>query len=770
MRPGRNDPCPCGSGKRYKHCCGRASAASPGQGRAHPQQIGMLIGLIDQGRVREAEAQAEGLLKVHPNEGLLWKILGVALLRQGSEALPALRKAAELMPQDAEAHGNLGAALADRGQWQEALASLSRSLQLQPRNAEAIIDAANALRALRRPAESVPLYERALQIDPRSAEAHNNLGNALFELSRWSEALACYQRALEIQPDDAQIHCNLANTLRQLGRLDEALTSGERAIALEPRSSVAHNNLGLVLVALGRREEAVTSFRQALALKVEDVDALMNLGNVLRDLGEREEALTVYRQAVDLDSHRADAHCNLGNVLFDMRRLDEAAACFRTGLEAEPRCAKALVGLTAALRMQGKSAEAEASCRAALALEPHNVEALSLLGELHADRGQFTQAEEHFQRALAIDPSLPSVYCSLVTHRRMTNADTAWLRGAQGLLGKPLPLGHEISLHYAVGKYFDDLGEYEKAFDHFRRANELTKRYRAGYHRDRLAQRVDRIIRTFNAELMRECRQCGSDSELPVLIVGMPRSGTSLTEHILASHPAVFGGGELRFWEGAFTAFEAATARGESRADLLAGIARDYLERLRALSGEALRVVDKMPANFLYAGLIHAALPQARIIHMQRHPLDTCLSIYFQNFFNMGRYAHDLDDLAHYYGEYARITRHWRTVLPTAALLEIPYEGLIGDQERWTRRMLEFLGLPWDPRCLEFHRTERVVITASRWQVRQKISSASAGRWRNYERHIGPLRELLQLVDGTEAMPDTTGPWREAERPVRNVT
>ncbi|HEY2807244.1 MAG TPA: sulfotransferase, partial [Steroidobacteraceae bacterium] len=181
---------------------------------------------------------------------------------------------------------------------------------------------------------------------------------------------------------------------------------------------------------------------------------------------------------------------------------------------------------------------------------------------------------------------------------------------------------------------------------------------------------------------------------------------------------------------------------------LLPDLTRRYLERMTAAGGSASRVIDKMPANFMYAGFIHAVFPRARIIHMQRHPIDTALSIYFQNFFNIGPWANDLADLAHYYGEYLRVTRHWRATLPAENFLEVPYEGLIQDQEGWTRRMLEFLGLPWDPRVLEFHKTERVVITASKWQVRQKIHSASAGRWRHYEKHLGPLRELPQLLSG----------------------
>jgi hypothetical protein len=250
-----------------------------------------------------------------------------------------------------------------------------------------------------------------------------------------------------------------------------------------------------------------------------------------------------------------------------------------------------------------------------------------------------------------------------------------------------------------------------------------------------------------------------SESELPVFVVGMPRSGTSLIEQILASHPQAHGVGELNFWEEASETLASGLrapagarpgARGAALAVRLAydtsgfaQLARRYLTRLSTHSGGALRVIDKMPGNFLYAGLIHAVFPRARIIHVQRQPLDTCLSMYFQNFFHLHPYAADLEALAHYYRQYLRVTEHWRTLLPAASLLEVPYEALIADQEHWTRRLLDFVGLSWDPRCLDFHETERVVITASRWQVRQKINAGSVGRWRNYERHLGPLTQLL---------------------------
>ena len=606
MKPGRNDSCPCGSGRRYKHCHGMSDGTLPdaaGQGG----ELTALVTMLHAGALEAVEQRCRTLLEARPRDGLLWKILSVALLRQGRNALPELHRAVGLLPRDAETHLNLGIALA----------------------------------------------------------------------------------------------------------------------------------------AAGERAAAVSSYRRALELNPASLEALQHLGDLLGDLGEGEEALAVRRRAAELDPRRAERHVDLGNVLFDLRRLDEASGAYRAALALQREDPRALLGLAATMRMRGRTAESEEICRAALALEPENVEGLSLLGELHSDRGQFAQARELFGRALALNPALPSVYCSLVTNRKMTSADSLWLEQVEALLARPLSLGHEISLRYAMGKYFDDLGRYDEAFDSYRRANELTRLHRPKYNRGRLEQRVARIIQTFNAGFLREQRGGGCESELPVLIIGMPRSGTSLAEQILASHPAAFGGGELRFWEGAFGVFEAERAAGVSAAEVLPVFARDYLERIRALSGSASRVIDKMPANFLYAGLIHTALPRARIIHMQRHPLDTCLSIYSQHFFRMGSYANDLEDLAHYYSEYVRLMDHWRGVLPAAALLEVPYEELIADQEGWTRRMLEFIGLPWDPRCLNFHNTERVVITASRWQVRQKISSASAGRWRNYEKHLAPIAHLV---------------------------
>jgi tetratricopeptide (TPR) repeat protein len=751
MKPGRNDPCPCGSGAKFKHCCGRVGGAptqAPTPRTLSAAEISELVALVSRNRLQQAELQTLTLLDKHPREGMLWKILGVVLMRQGKDALQALRTTAQLLPQDAEAHGNLGAYLCDQQQWAQALASLRRSLEIQPRNAQTLVDAANAMKALGQVVESIALYQQALQINARFDEAHNNLGNAFLQLGQYDDAIRCFRLALEIRPQDADIHCNLGNAQRQLGLLDEAIASSRRAIALDPTLSVAHNNLGLLLAGLGQPAEAVASYRQALKLNPGYVEALNNLAAILPELGERGEAVDLLTRAIELDPKRAQTHVLLGNLLFESRRIEDAEAHYRRALLIDPRDALAHADLGAALRMQGKIGEAESSCRAALSIDPNCVAALWLLGELCADRGQFPEATDYFQRVIAIDAEYAFAYYSVAMNRKMTGADGAWLQGVESLLAKPQPLRHEISLRYALGKYFDDLKQYDQAFSSYRDANELTKRYGNDYDRAQMSERIDRVINGFDAASIRRYESFGDPSERPVFIVGMPRSGTSLTEQILASHPAAFGAGELRFWQVAFSAYEAAELKDQGGARLIPAMARSYLDRLSALSGNAQRVVDKMPHNFINLGLICAAFPNARIIHVHRHPIDTCLSIYFQYFSHLHPYANDLGNLAHFYGEYTRLMDHWRATLSASELLEVPYEGLIEDQEGWTRRMLEFIGLPWDQQCLEFHRTDRTVITLSKWQVRQKIHSASAGRWRNYERYVGPLLPLVELARG----------------------
>ncbi len=694
MKSGRNDPCPCGSGKKYKKCCGenryaapaaQAPRASPSAGAEkdhaqHPAltaiEFSQLKAMIATGRYAEAEYGARTLVDRQPKAGSAWKVLGISLMMQGKDALRELQRATQLSPDDAEAHGNLGKVLQDRGELSRAVAS----------------------------------YRRTLEIEPGLAMAHSNLGNALRDLGQLQDAEDSLRRALDIEPDYAEAHSDLGNVLLGLGLRDEAVSSYRRALSMKPHYAVAHNNLGNALRDLGQLQDAEDSLRRALDIEPNFVEALSNLGNVLLDLGRLDEAAISYRRAIALKPDGATAHLNLGMVL----------------------------------RLQGLAAEAEASCRRALAINPDLTAAIAFLGEIHADKGQFADAELLFKHALSIEPQLPEALVGIARYRKMAATDSPWFAAVRQILNARPPPVHEIALRYAVGKYFDDLKDYEQAFTSYRLANELAKRSRPAHDRRQLTRFVDEMTDLFDKKWFSQWRTHGIPSTRPVFIIGMPRSGTTLTEQILSSHPAVFGAGELTFWNKASAVHPSSTFNYAGNANTILELAHDYLRLLQDFSAGALRVVDKMPANFLNLGLIHAALPNARIIHMRRNPIDTCLSIYFQNFGATHSYANDLDDLAHYYTEYLRIMDYWRSILPEEAVMDVSYEDLIDDPEAWGRKLLAFIGLPWDPRCMDFDLTSRTVTSSSKWQVRQKISKSSAGRWRNYATFVGPLLRLAE--------------------------
>jgi len=635
-----------------------------------------LVAMISAGRYAELESSARELTIRHPDSGVAWKALGVSLQLQHKDALPALQRAAAILPSDAEAHGNLGIALLEVGRLDDAVAS----------------------------------FRRALEIRPDYADVHNNLGNALRSLGRLDDAVACYERSLQSNPDQADVHNNLGNALLSLGRADEAAASYRRALELEPAYAAVHNNLGHALLARGRLAEAMASCHRALEIKPDFAEAHNNLGNVLLNIGRLDDAEASYRRALEIKPDFADAHSNLG----------------------------------IALRLQGRTAQAEASCRRALELNPALAPAITVLADAQADKGQFAAAEDLYRRAIAIEPDLAEAWAGIAYLRKMTGDDAPWLAEAQRIVAKNPAPRKEVLLRYAIGKYFDDVKDFDQAFLHYQRANELTKLHRIKHDRQQLTQFIDELIQSYGREWVDQARIHGAASARPVFIVGVPRSGTSLAEQILASHPAVFGAGELTIWNIASATYQSTAPRGEVIASILSKLSTDYLRLLEEFSADALRVVDKMPTNFMFLGLIHAALPNARIIHMRRNPIDTCLSIYFQDLSAILSCANDLGDLAHYYAEYVRVMQHWHSILPAGAILDVPYEGLVDDQEAWSRKMLEFVGLPWDPKCLDFHQSSRSVVTASKWQVRQKISQSSVERWRNYAKHVGPLLTLLE--------------------------
>jgi tetratricopeptide (TPR) repeat protein len=717
MPPGRNEACSCGSGRKFKHCCGKAPLRSA--------------------RPTAAQIESQRLLA-----------FGHSLEDQGQldRAAESLAHATVLCPEFAEAHNDLGRVLLRLGRTDAAIASCQRALVLRPQFAAAIGNLANARRAQGALSAAIEGYRRVIALEPGLAEAHRNLGSALLEAGD-DGAIDSLLKAVELRPDFAGAVTQLARALGAAGRGAEAIPHFERLLA-NGSSAQLLNEYGMLLAGLGRYELCVRCYRDALTRAPADARLHANLGHAVHCLGDFRAAIEHCRRAIELEPRMPEAHLHLGNSLLALNALFEAESAYRAGLEIAPDHAALHTAHAMAERALGRLADAQASARRSLALRPGAADTLALLGSLAIDHGRFKEAEDLLRQALAIDPELPEALTSLMAVRKMSAADAPWRDAAERVLARGLAVGHAINLHHALGKFHDDIDDRDAAFEHHRSGNELARRSRLRYDRTEMTRRVTGTLAAFDRDALAALRPGGITSELPIFVVGMPRSGTSLTEQILASHPQVHGAGELLYW--IFAADAEREATPEQRAATIAGLGRAYLEGLAAQAPDAARVIDKLPVNFRHIGLIHAALPGARFIHVGRSPLDTCLSIYFQGFSAAHPYATDFGDLAHYYHEYRRLMAHWRAVLPPGTLIEVRYEDLVDEPESWSRRMLAHIGLPWDPRCLEFHRTERPVLTASNWQVRQPINRGSVERWRRYERFIGPLREALgdELCNG----------------------
>jgi tetratricopeptide (TPR) repeat protein len=498
---------------------------------------------------------------------------------------------------------------------------------------------------------------------------------------------------------------------------------------------------GNKFLAQGAHAEAAAIYEQAVALDSSHAETLNNLGASLSYLGHYEEAERYFRLSIAANPNFPDPHSNLGNLLRIKAELVGAEVSLRRALKLKPNFADARVNLGLTLTFLGRLRDAKACFAKVLKAAPGNVQALHGMGQIAALEGRFEEAESTFKRIIELDPKMPKAWAGLATTRKMTPADADWFKGAEKLATSDIGPMEEANLRFAMGKYCDDLNDFAQAFENFKRANELLKSAAKKYDPKIRSHVVDELIRGYPRGSISNIIVPGSLSARPVFVVGMPRSGTSLAEQIIATHPAAYGAGELQFWDRLI--FEDAAIRKSILGEpARAQLAEQYLGVLQKLSANALRVVDKSPENSDFLGVIYSVFPNARVIYMQRDPIDTCLSCYFQHFLTGLNFTFDLWDLAHYYREHQRIMTHWRAVLPPGFILDVPYEQLVGDPEVWSRKMLDFIGLEWDARCLEFHNTERQVVTASAWQVRQKIYKNSVARWRNYENFIGPLKAL----------------------------
>jgi tetratricopeptide (TPR) repeat protein len=556
--------------------------------------------------------------------------------------------------------------------------------------------------------------------NPQAGVAWKLLGLSL--QMQGKEALSALIKGAELLPDNAEAHANLAGAFRNAGMLKEALESSNIALRINPTFSHVHNNLGLIHKDMGKFDEAISCFERALLINPDFIQA----------------------------------HINLGGVLRIQEKLGAAESSFRRALHLQPNSAIVLTSLASVLNDMSEPESAKEYCQRALVIEPENCEALLTLGINHIENADIFGAEKLIREVLKIQPENIKALCVLAEINKMVvgNEDMeALLLVDQAIQvdDRAIPILDNILLKFTLGKCFDDLGECEQAFEYYLEGNRL-KREIIAYDPLDLTRNFDATRQMFSSETIERLKGGGNTSKLPIFVLGMPRSGTTLIEQIISSHHDVYGAGETN----ALMKIVQQDVSGiagypENIHQLdhaaLTGWADKYLASLTLKAPDSFRIVDKQLENFRLIGLIHVLLPNAKIIHISRNSADTCLSCFTKSFRDGFQYTYDLHELGQYYIDYTRLMEHWRKVLPAGAFLDVRYEDVVDDLETNARRIIDFCGLEWTDACVNFHTNKRTVRTSSYAQVRQPIYKSSVERWRPYEKELAPLLDALGELD-----------------------
>ncbi|MFM2112194.1 MAG: hypothetical protein RLZZ271_854 [Pseudomonadota bacterium] len=640
------------------------------------------------------------------------------------------------------------------------------------------------------------LIERGIEGNPGAGLFYANAGEMARMLGRTKTAIEMGRKAVELEPGNANAWSNLGIALYDSGQWDEAERAHERALELAPQHTGSLNNMGSIWLARAEDDKAMAYYRAALDVNPAQVDPLNNLGAILLKQGRPAEAVAHLEAAVRVGGRHLGALCNLARGYCEVGRAVDAGPLLQIAAQLAPNSLNVLWASVLYTRGIGEFALALAQVERARSLYPDvmdlvalrmhllmhldridealvevdalllacdkpNKDLLAIRAALHGARGESDAVRELLEPVLESLGHAPVLCYSLASAQKVKADAPVWKAlSALETADKFDSVEDEVYFRYAMGKSLDDLGRTEEAFAQYQKANAL-KRSQFRYQIEAEEERFAAMATHFNAGLFERHGGRGHASEAPIFIVGMMRSGTSLMEQILASHPDVYGAGELTDF--GLQVHEAAQLA--SQTDMRHGVASDqwgvclspaqlqawgtqYLDRVARRGGEeyaaAQRFTDKLPNNFILIGLIRLVFPNARIIHMMRDPLDTCWSCYTQFFQWSHAYTCDLVELGRYYKAYEQLMAHWRQVLPPGAMLEVQYEELVKNQEQMTRQVLAYCGLEWNDACLQFHKTERSIRTASQFQVKQPMNMRSVLRSRQYEPMLGELVAALK--------------------------
>ena len=692
-------------------------------------------------------------------------LLGVVHHQQGNHgrAVEFIARAVALRPSVPAFHSNLAEAYRALKQFGRAIGCCRMALRLFPDYADAHSNLGLALQGMGQHAEAADEFRRAIELRPDFATAHSNLGIALRELGQLDEALDHFRRAVELDPNFAPARTNLGQMLVDRGLAEEALPHCQEAVRLQPDLAPLHHNLGNALRGLKRLFEARAAYLEALRLDPKLGLAHAHLGLALQQDGQLGDALNWLKQAVDLEPENATFWEYLAELYGEREENAEAIPCWQRVLALKPEYAAAHNGLGWTLQDEGRQIEAAEHYRTALRLQPSFAAAQMNLGGLHEEMGDMAEAEASFRSALQCQPAyaLPHARLATLLRGKLPEPDHAELE--KRLADSTLDRGPRARLLFALAHVLDARGDFQRAAECLREANALSlkmdqERKRAYVPADH-ERFVDNLLETFSPDFFARTAGAGLRTRRPVFVFGLPRSGTTLIEQILASHSRAHGAGELRLVRQSFEKISSILNRSEPPlacvphldAGALRGLAEQHDDQLRGLANPCSeRVSDKMPDNYMYLGFLAVLFPEATFIHCRRDLRDVALSCWMTDFRSI-RWANDPDHIASRSRQYRRLMDHWRAVLPVP-IHEANYEETVTDLEGVARRLVAACGLDWESACLEFHRTRRPIRTASLAQVRQPIYQQSVARWRKYQVPLtGMYAALLPQAERPEA-------------------
>jgi tetratricopeptide (TPR) repeat protein len=713
------------------------------------------------GQLPRAAQLYERVLALEPSSVEALHLLGLVRHQQGehARAVELIGRAVALRPNAPVLHANLAEVYRALGQFERAAGCCRAALALRPAYPEALGNLGLALQGMGKRTDAVEEYRRALALRPDFAVVHNNLGNVLRELGRLDEAFTHFQRAVELDPNYAPARTNLGQMLLDRGRPEEALPHAQEAVRLQPDVAVMHHNLGNALRELARYVEAKAAYLEAIRLDPRLAKAHAHLGLALLREGLFDDALPWMKRAVELDPSDASCHELLGDLQLERDQFEEAIPCYERALQVatEDRFF-AHLSLGWALQESGRLSEASEQFKIGEGLQPSAPVVQNYMGGIQEEQGNMAAAEAAYRKALALQPgfSLPLARLATLLRGKTSDEDVA---GIEKWLGDPaivkLPRAH---LLFGLAQVKDARSEYARAAELAREANAIIREQTIGqraYVPSEHERVIDNIIKTFTAGYFTRTAGFGVESRLPVFVFGLPRSGTTLIEQILASHSRVHGAGELRIVRKTFEAVPGVLSRQEPPLDCVTDLdeestrklAESHLEHLRTLGGpDAGRVTDKMPDNYMFLGYLATLFPRATFIHCRRDLRDVAVSCWITDFRSL-YWACDAEHIASRFRQYVRVMEHWRSVLPVA-LHEVDYEETVSDLDGVARRLVRACGLDWEPACAEFHKTDRPIRTASVSQVRQPVYTRSVARWKNYQ---APLADLFGALPPSSA-------------------